>query len=78
MISFKSFCSVREDFNIFPRSRAIQGRPMPSPGPNVNFTGPLPTGFKGAGPVGIAPGAETPVKIKISKKKKIIKPLKTN
>ena len=49
---------------------------MPSPGPNINFPGPLPAGFKGAGAPGIAPGAETPVKIKITKKKSIIKPLR--
>ena len=77
MISFKRFIdSIKEDFNIFPRARAIQGRPMPSPGPNINFPGPLPAGFNGAGAPGIAPGAETPVKIKITKKKSIIKPLR--
>lgn len=67
MISFKQFV---EDFNIFPKARAINGRPMPSPGPNINFSGPLPVGFKGAGVPGIAPGAEQPVLIKLPKKKK--------
>lgn len=71
MINFRKFVEqLKEDFNIFPRARAIQGRPMPSPGPNINFSGPLPTGFKGAGAPGTAPGAETPIKIKITKNKK--------
>jgi hypothetical protein len=77
MISYKEFVdAIRESFNIFPKARTIQGRSMPSSGPNINFTGPVPAGFKGAGASGIAPGAETPVKIKITKKKSIIKPLR--
>lgn len=67
MVTYKQFV---EDFNIFPRARAINGRPMPSPGPNINFSGPLPVGFKGAGVPGIAPGAEQPVIIRLPKKKK--------
>ena len=67
MVSFKQFV---EDFNIFPKARAINGRPMPSSGPNINFSGPLPVGFKGAGSPGIAPGAEQPVLIQLPKKKK--------
>jgi hypothetical protein len=77
MIPFKKFIeNIKEGFNIFPKARTIQRRSMPSPGPNINFPGPLPAGFKGAGAPGIAPGAETPVKIKITKKKSIIKPLR--
>lgn len=60
-----------EDFNVYPQARNIQGRPAPSSGPNIDFRGPLPAGFKGAGPQGIAPGQQDQVVIKlISKKKK--------
>lgn len=59
-----------EDFNIYPRARDIQGRPAPSPGPNIDFRGALPTGFKGANLPGIAPDAGQPTLIKVSKKKK--------
>lgn len=65
----KSFKVFVEDFNISPRSKAINGRPMPSPGPNINFTGAIPSGFKGAGSPGIAPGAEQTILLKQSKKK---------
>jgi len=59
-----------EDFNVYPQTRNIQGRPAPSPGPNINFRGPLPSGFKGAGPQGIAPGQQDQVVIKMVTKKK--------
>jgi hypothetical protein len=59
-----------EDFNIYPKARAIQGRQAPVPAQNVNTTGPLPTGFKGSGPAGIAPGGTSTVLLKIPKKKK--------
>jgi len=59
-----------EDFNIYPQSKNIYGRPAPSPGPNINFTGSLPAGFKGAGIPGIAPGQESGVIVAIPKKKK--------
>jgi hypothetical protein len=59
-----------EDFNIYPRARAIQGRQAPVAGPNVNGAGALPTGFKGAGPAGIAPGNMSMILIKAPKKKK--------
>jgi len=58
-----------EDFNIFPKARAIQGRPRPAPGPNIDFRGPLPTGFKGANLPGIAPDAGEQVIIKLPKRK---------
>ena len=59
-----------EGFNIYPKARAIQGRQAPVPAQNVNTTGPLPTGFKGSGPAGIAPSAMSTVLVKIPKKKK--------
>lgn len=59
-----------EDFNIYPRARAIQGRQAPVEGPNVAGVGSLPTGFKGAGPAGIAPGGMSTILIKAPKKKK--------
>ena len=59
-----------EDFNIYPQAKNIQGRPAPSPGPNINFRGPLPTGFKGANLPGIAPDPGQTVLVKVSKKKK--------
>jgi len=45
-------------------------RPGMGTGPNINFNGSLPAGFKGSGPAGIAPGQTDFVKIKINKKKK--------
>ena len=59
-----------EDFNIYPRARAIQGRQAPVAGPNVDGVGPLPTGFKGSGPAGIAPSNMSTVLLKWPKKKK--------
>ena len=59
-----------EDFNVYPQAKNIQGRPAPSPGPNINFRGPVPSGFKGAGPQGIAPGQQDQVIIKLTTKKK--------
>jgi hypothetical protein len=61
---------ILEDFNIFPRARAIQGRQAPVPAQNVNSTGPLPVGFKGSGPAGIAPGGMSTIMVKMPKKKK--------
>lgn len=66
----KSFKRFLEDFNIYPKSKYIYGRPAPTPGPNINFSGPLPSGFKGSGIPGIAPGSEGFVAIKIPKNKK--------
>jgi len=57
-----------EDFNIYPQAKNIQGRPAPVPGPNVDFRGAIPTGFKGSGPQGIAPGQQAQVLIKVNKK----------
>lgn len=59
-----------EDFNVYPRARKIDSRPAPAVGKNVNFTGPTPAGFKGAGIPGIAPGQENTVIVKLPKKKK--------
>ena len=59
-----------EDFNVYPRAKKIDSRPPPITGKNVNFTGPAPTGFKGAGLPGIAPGQESTVLVKLPKKKK--------
>lgn len=59
-----------ESFNIYPKARAIQGRQAPVPAQNVNTTGPLPTGFKGSGPAGIAPNGMSTVLVEIPKKKK--------
>lgn len=59
-----------EGFNIYPKARAIQGRQAPIEGPNVAGVGSLPTGFKGAGPAGIAPGGTSTILIKAPKKKK--------
>lgn len=66
---------ILEGYNVYPRARAIQGRTAPVPAQNVNSTGPLPTGFMGSGPVGIAPAgmATILVKEKPKKKKKKIK-----
>lgn len=61
---------ILEGFNVYPRARAIQGRQAPISGPNVDGVGPLPTGFKGAGPAGIAPGNMSTILIKAPKKKK--------
>lgn len=59
-----------EDFNIFPRAKHINGRPGPKSGPNIDFRGATPTGFKGANLPGIAPDPGPTVLIKMSKKKK--------
>lgn len=59
-----------EDFNVYPQAKNIQGRPAPAPGPNINFRGPTPQGFKGANLPGIAPDAGQTVLIKLPKKKK--------
>jgi len=45
-------------------------RPGMGTGPNMNFGGVTPSGFKGSGPAGVAPGETTLVKIKINRKKK--------
>lgn len=41
-----------------------------STGKNIDFRGPLPTGFKGAGPQGIAPGATDSILLRLTNKKK--------
>lgn len=64
---------ILEGFNVYPKPRAIQGRQAPVQGPNVNGTGPLPTGFKGSGPTGIAPSNTATVLLPVPKKKKKVK-----
>lgn len=61
---------ILEDFNIYPRAKAIQGRQAPVEGPSINSTGSLPMGFKGSGPTGIAPTEISTVLLKWPKKKK--------
>lgn len=39
-------------------------------GKNIDFRGSLPTGFKGAGPQGIAPGAIDSILLRLPNKKK--------
>ena len=59
-----------EDFNVYPRAKKIDSRPAPLAGKNINFSGPVPAGFKGAGIPGIAPGQESTVLVKLPEKKK--------
>lgn len=66
----KHISKLLEDFNVYPRAKAIQGRQAPVPSMNVNSTGPVPVGFKGAGPTGIAPSATSTVFLQVPKKKK--------
>lgn len=44
-------------------------RPGQGTGPNIDSRGVIPSGFKGSGPQGIAPGKESTLLIKLSKKK---------
>lgn len=44
-------------------------RPGQGAGPNIDVRGSIPSGFKGAGPQGIAPGKESTLLIKLNKKK---------
>lgn len=62
----KTVKKILEDFNIYPRAQA----PIAN-GPNIDFTGPAPTGFLGGGLPGINPGRNKIVKVK--KRKKIKK-----
>jgi hypothetical protein len=66
----QTFLKILEDYNIYPRATAIQGRQAPVPSKNVNSHGPVPSGFKGSGPAGIAPTSTSQVLIKWPKKKK--------
>jgi hypothetical protein len=63
---------IYEDFNIFPKPLG----PNTFRGSNMDVRGSLPTGFKGAGPQGIAPGREDQLLIKVTKKKKLLNPSK--
>jgi len=69
----KEIKKILEDFNIYPRSKAIQGRQAPVEGPNINGRGVVPSGFLGSGPSGIAPSSTSPVLIKFPKKKRFKK-----
>jgi hypothetical protein len=70
---YKEVKRILEDYNVYPRAKAIQGRQAPVPSKNVNFQGVTPTGFLGSGPTGIAPSSMSPVLVKFHKKKKKIK-----
>jgi hypothetical protein len=59
------YLKLLEDFNIPPKVKHVQGY-----GPNVNFRGAQPRGFKGANTPGIAPDAGEQILIKLPKKKK--------
>jgi hypothetical protein len=62
----KVVAKLLEDFNVYPKPLG----PNTYRGQNIDFRGPLPTGFKGAGPQGIAPGPQDQVVIKLVTKKK--------
>ncbi len=64
---------ILEDFNIYPRAKAVQGRQAPVEGPSINGRGVVPSGFLGSGPSGIAPSSTSSVLVKISKKKRFKK-----
>lgn len=66
----KYISKLLEDFNVYPRARAIQGRQAPVPSMNVNSAGPVPVGFLGAGPTGIAPSTTSTVFLQVPKKKR--------
>lgn len=51
-------------------------RPGQGTGPNISSRGVIPSGFKGSGPQGIAPGQESTLLIKVGKKKNQRTPLK--
>ena len=59
-----------EDLNVYPQAKNVYGRPAPSPGPNINFRGSVPQGFKGANVPGIAPDDGQAVLIRLPKKNK--------
>lgn len=61
----KLFLKLLEDFNIPPRVKHVSRS-----GPNIDFRGPQPTGFKGANLPGIAPNPGEPMLISLPKKKK--------
>ena len=69
----KEISKILEDFNVYPRAKAIQGRQAPVPSTNINSGGVLPSGFKGSGVSGFAPTTTSTVVMKWPKKKKIKK-----
>lgn len=65
-MSFDSLVlKLLEDFNIAPRPKNVAGT-----GPNIDFRGAQPRGFKGANLPGIAPDAGEQLLIRLPKKKK--------
>lgn len=56
---------ILEDFNIAPRPKNVAGT-----GPNINFRGAMPRGFKGANVPGVAPDGGEQMLIRWPKKKK--------
>jgi hypothetical protein len=64
---------IIEAFNIYPRSKNVQGLQAPVPSTNINSVGSLPMGFKGSGQAGMAPSNMSTILIKKPKKKKIKK-----
>jgi hypothetical protein len=71
LINFnKELNKILEGFNVYPKSRSVNGLQPPVPSTNVNSVGPIPTGFKGSGPAGIAPSNMSTVLVKFPKKKK--------
>ena len=61
---YKEIRKLLEGYNVYPRAK------VPMDSKNMNFTGPMPTGFKGAGMAGVGPGQQSTVVLKWPKKKK--------
>jgi len=70
---YKEIQKILEGHNVYPRAKAIQGRHAPVPSKNIIHHGVVPSGFKGAGPAGLAPSSTSQVLVKWPKKKKKIK-----
>ena len=66
----REILNILEDLNVYPRAKSIQGRQAPIPSMNVNSAGPVPVGFLGAGPTGIAPSTTSTVFLQVPKKKR--------
>ncbi|NBO98998.1 MAG: hypothetical protein EBU90_02550 [Proteobacteria bacterium] len=65
-MKFDTYVSkLLEDFNVFPSVKHVAGS-----GPNIDFRGASPTGFKGANLPGIAPNPGQPVLVTLPRKKK--------
>jgi hypothetical protein len=70
MLFDKEIIKILEDFNIYPKSKVIQGRQAPVPSKSINFQGVVPVGFKGSGSSGTSPSSNSTVVIKWPKKKR--------